>query len=262
MGLFKGLFGGREKQPPPPPSDKVLAIQDELRRRVRPCLRLRPEGEGVSRLGGEPELTGEWPAWKGGSMAFVAQLDLAEMRAAGGPDWLPATGRLLFFCEPGAWGDDPEDAGSAMVRHETAPAEPRLPPLDLPRKARIQATPVSFEAGESWPSEERLEIDWDGMGKQDYIALEAFVEAHTPEPPAHQVGGYPGAVQDDAMEAICQEMTKSSGALEDWRLLLQVDSARDQGMQWFDTGRLYFWIREQDARAGDFSKVWLIVQSG
>jgi len=118
MGFLKGLFGGREKSPPPPPSEKVLAIQDALRARVQPCLRLRPGGEGPSRLGGEPELTGEWPVWKGGPMVFVAQLDLAEMRTAGGPDWLPAAGRLLFFCEPGAWGSDPEDAGGALVRHE------------------------------------------------------------------------------------------------------------------------------------------------
>ncbi|MDO8408772.1 MAG: YwqG family protein [Phenylobacterium sp.] len=262
MGFLKGLFGGREKSPPPPPSDKVLAIQDALRARVQPCLRLRPGGAGASRLGGEPELTGDWPVWKGGPMVFVAQLDLTEMRSAGGPDWLPAAGRLLFFCEPGAWGSDPEDAGGALVRHETAPAEPRLPPTDLPREARFKATPVSFEAGESWPSQERLEIDWDTIGKHDYAALEAFEEAHTPETPAHQVGGYPGAVQDDAMEEICQEVTQSPRGAQDWRLLLQVDSDRERGMTWFDSGRLYFWIREQDARAGDFSKVWLIVQSG
>jgi uncharacterized protein YwqG len=31
-------------------------------------------------------------------------------------------------------------------------------------------------------------------------------------------------------------------------------------MMWVDTGRIYFWIREQDARAGDFSKAWMILQ--
>jgi uncharacterized protein YwqG len=30
---------------------------------------------------------------------------------------------------------------------------------------------------------------------------------------------------------------------------------------WGDTGTLYVWVREQDARMGDFSRVWMIVQS-
>ncbi|MEI6282462.1 MAG: DUF1963 domain-containing protein [Alphaproteobacteria bacterium] len=31
-------------------------------------------------------------------------------------------------------------------------------------------------------------------------------------------------------------------------------------MSWFDQGRLYFWIYEQDALVGDVSKVWMILQ--
>lgn len=46
----------------------------------------------------------------------------------------------------------------------------------------------------------------------------------------------------------------------EWGLLLQVDTDNDAGMMWGDTGMLYFWIREQDARAHDFSKVWMILQ--
>jgi uncharacterized protein YwqG len=51
-----------------------------------------------------------------------------------------------------------------------------------------------------------------------------------------------------------------SSAPADWRLLLQLDTDNDAGMMWGDTGTLYFWIREQDARAGDFSKIWMILQ--
>jgi len=51
------------------------------------------------------------------------------------------------------------------------------------------------------------------------------------------------------------------GNVTDWRLLLQLDTDDDAGMMWCDVGSLYFWVREQDARAGDFSAAWMILQS-
>ena len=38
------------------------------------------------------------------------------------------------------------------------------------------------------------------------------------------------------------------------------DTDDDTGWMWGDVGTLYFWIREQDARAGDFSRVWMVFQ--
>ena len=29
---------------------------------------------------------------------------------------------------------------------------------------------------------------------------------------------------------------------------------------WGDVGTVYFWVRESDARRGDFSKVWMVFQ--
>ena len=41
------------------------------------------------------------------------------------------------------------------------------------------------------------------------------------------------------------------------RLLLQVDEEKDSGMQFGRGGRLFFFIREQDLKTRDFSKVWV-----
>ena len=46
----------------------------------------------------------------------------------------------------------------------------------------------------------------------------------------------------------------------DWRLLLQLDSDETAEMMWGDSGMLYYWIRQQDLRALDFSNTWLVLQ--
>ena len=82
--------------------------------------------------------------------------------------------------------------------------------------------------------------------------------------PAHQMAGYPSPIQDDRMELCCQQIVHPEGTIPDaanWRLLLQLDTDDEAGMMWVDEGRLYFWIHEKDALAGDFSKAWMILQS-
>lgn len=110
-----------------------------------------------------------------------------------------------------------------------------------------------------------MAIDWDHLNTASADTLEEALVSLAPTAPAHQIGGYPSPVQSDGMEAECENIARRSGHgggdPADWRLLLQLDTDEDVGMMWYDVGALYFWIREQDARAGDFSKVWTILQS-
>jgi uncharacterized protein YwqG len=211
-------------------------------------------------------MVAEWPRYKGRALCCVAQLDLPQVRAAGGPAWLPDSGRLLFFyeLEHGSWGFDPKDAGSAVVIHEVGPPIAAAEPDDLSDDAKFPAYPVAFVTGISFPTEERLGIDWKSLNRASADAFEQALADMAPSPPAHQIGGYAAPVQNDTMEVECQDIAgrlgHRGGSAADWRLLLQIDTDDEAGMMWGDVGSLYFWIREQDARAGDFSRVWMILQ--
>ena len=277
--MFKWLFGrnGKGAKHARDPAEAARAVLAQLEALAQPCLRVHKGGPGNSRLGGIPDLATPWPRYEGRPLGCVAQLDLEEMKAAGGPDWLPATGRLIFFyeLEHGSWGIEGKDAGSAIVIYETGDQAQAIVAGDLPEDARFPSYPVRFTAATSLPSESRLEVDWKRLTKAEHLAVEAAVEALQPPGPVHQVGGYPQSVQGDDMEVQCQSVTEGlylgdrggsktsermSSSAADWRLLLQLDTDNDAGMMWGDTGVLYFWIREQDARAKDFSRVWMILQ--
>lgn len=282
MSFLKKLFGrsgGGKTAQSVDSAAQIEAAMALVTAQAIPCLRMVTGGDGASRLGGAPEMSGDWPRADGRPMSLVAQLDLAEVRSAGGPEWLPANGRLLFFYDLDAspWGLGPEDAGTFLVRHETSPAAALPPPADLDADAVFPACPVRFEAALSYPNAERAGVDWSNFPGRAEGQLERLLEALEPAEPAHQVGGYALAVQDDEMDEQCQLVTNglylgggdaySTAEAEalrpgaaDWRLLLQIDSDGKAGMMWGDAGRLYFWVREQDARAGDFSKAWVILQ--
>jgi uncharacterized protein YwqG len=108
-------------------------------------------------------------------------------------------------------------------------------------------------------------------------AFDALREAEYGHGPKHQIGGYPDPVQGAEMDQECQlasnglSVGNSSGyddpraealraGASDWRLLLQLDSDDDLKVMWGDCGRIYFWVREQDARKRDFSGAWLVLQ--
>jgi Domain of unknown function (DUF1963) len=94
----------------------------------------------------------------------------------------------------------------------------------------------------------------------------------------HQLMGHADPVQND-MQLQCQLVSNGiycggpagyvdprRGALEagasDWMLLLQVDTDENAGMEWGDSGRLYYWIKRSSLQSRSFDDVWLILQCG
>lgn len=271
MSFFKGLFGVFAKGGAAPSRDaaeRANAVVARLRALAQPCVRITAGGAGNSRLGGVPDLLAPWPRYEGRPLSCIAQLDLAELSAAGGPEWLPDDGRLMFFyeLEHSSWGVEAKDAGSSVVIYEAGEPSAAAEPTDLGEGARFPAYPVKFSRAASFPSEERIGLDWSTMTNAEGRAVEAAIERLEPPEPVHQIAGFPRPMQTDDMEEQCRSMmwdlkrAERMSPAADWRLLLQIETDDEAGMTWADTGTLYFWIREQDARARDFSKAWMILQ--
>ncbi len=291
MNWFKKLFGGKKPQSrakitskasPPSPPVTTAELRQRFGALATSAVHLRAtENPSFSQLGGEPLLPEEvrWPEWKGKPLSFLAPIDLAEVHAVL-PSFLPRSGLLLFFYDQdqSVWGFDPKDEGAWKVFHvegEVAYWQRRSTPAGVDKGARFQCKPIAFHAMQSFPDAQRIESgfardrDWDAYYELRHEAFEGDVR--------HQMLGYPSPVQSDDMELDCQlasngiylggpegyqdaRVTELKSGAKDWKLLLQLDSDDDAGWMWGNAGTLYFWIREQDARRGDFSKVWLSFQ--
>ncbi len=268
---------------------KASDISQRLMAMKRPAVALKSATKstrGFSRLGGLPNLPEGtvWPEWNGAPLAFLAQIDLAELPSPLPLEHLPATGRLYFFFdqEQSVWGIDPKDRGGWQVLYsQDAPsAAPNPAPAGL--EDVFDEKYLSAHAIDSIPSPDRLNLDLSDSDNDDAFdeasdAIDALRDDPFEDFVYHQMGGYPNAIQSDDMELDCQMTAHglSCGTPEDyqdpriadlektkddWQLLLQIDSDDDTAMMWGDSGTLYFWIRSQDLAKRDFSKVWMILQ--
>lgn len=255
----------------------------------RPCVLLRG-GHCNSKIGGMPDgLSVEWPTFKDTPLSFLAQLDLSEIRQANGPDWLSSVGSLFFFydAEHQPRGFDPADRGGWSVICQS-PGESDVSPTNVPNLPSGSIFPekrLCASVGECLPDANSEKIivyfiDAYDTYREYFQRIFDDAEERYEGLPTHQVGGFPSPMQGGRMELQAQLVSNglycgnSSGyddprakglesGAKDWLLLLQLDSDDDVDMIWggdWDYGRLYFWIREQDARRGDFSNVWLVRQ--
>jgi uncharacterized protein YwqG len=246
-----------------------------MKRMARQTLLLAPTKTSVfSKLGGDPELPEglDWPESVKEPRAFLAQIDLAEVRASDGPEWLPAEGRLYAFYDEWRAGF----ADEVRIVSSNDPAGPPMPsPPTLAPKWRFPERRTAFLPFKSIPS-----LDWLGVDTADLDVSEEELDNLSDAPDApfgdelqHRIGGYPSEIQGSEMRLECEYLARGLKAGREepppnilrasrtWRLLLQIDSDPALTMNFGDGGRLHVFIRERHARAGDFSKTVSLSQT-
>ena len=261
-------------RPPSASSSDASRLRGRMRRLARPTLLLVPSAAaGFSKLGGDPELPDgvAWPEVRGRPCAFLAQVDLAALQRHATLDWLPDAGLIQAFVDPEGYGF----ADQVQVHLGEGPAGgPRSPPA---RGLRFPEQHVGFQRYTSLPS-----LDWLGVDVAEADLSESDLDelADLPGEPfgdeiQHRIAGYPSEIQDEQMAVSCElirrglppahEGTEITPAIlrasKAWRLLLQIDSDPALKMNWGDGGRLYVFVREQDAKAGDFAGTITLSQS-
>ncbi len=230
---------------------------------------------GKTKIGGHPDLYEgfKWPLNEGHYLAFLAQVNLADVSHFDHDHILPSRGMLYFFYDSNdmPWGYDIQDRDAFRVFYYDIPLD-KLKRLDYPTALSHQldsifpAVAVRLSNKWSLPNLEKKVFKNDKY--LDYISLEDGKETY--------MLGYCKNIQEDVSLSCAmtkhdclvdhfhkltkQEKQKLKLEKDEWILLFQLDSINECHMMWGDMGILYFMIRKDDLSNRRFENVWMILQ--
>jgi len=240
---------------------------------------------GLSKVGGCPDLPSNqsFPKWKDVPLAFLAQINLADISAFTASSVLPSSGILSFFysATQETWGYDPKHKGSWQVYFfaDLETLERIEFPNDLPEEGHYSTCSLSFFEELAIPPWESILIDELDLSREEMDSYINLAESIISDGSGlvNRILGYPEQIQGD-MQIECQMVSNGiyygdakahehprykelmPGAT-DWELLLQLDSEEDSAqMIWGDVGRVYFWIHKRSLANREFDKVWFQLQ--
>lgn len=256
--------------------------------------------KGASRMAAAPDLPAgfQWPERNGQPLGLLAQIRLEDVAPHDEQGLLPESGWLCFFysaAKAPLVGNYPEDrTGWAVAYFDGEPSALRR--VELPAGVGEAYPPCSVKVWKEWtlPSltEHSALLNRDDSCRQFYDDLCAVLAQRPKVPGWHHLLGHSQNTWGP-MRPICAlasggfaltaetdkddpEVQAALAGRDDWVLLLQVDlsalaaaeaSSRPGpspalSRRGFFSGsdRLYYWIRGDDLRARDFSRVWAVRQ--
>ena len=220
---------------------------------------------GASRTGGVPDVPPDfkWPERNAMPQSFVAQIYLDEAHPYDTHGALPARGMLWFLrCETGnVWGGSRGSWWLECLFIEDYSGLQRIAaPAKLPAESQFKACTVSFANEVTLSQSPNLTFPiLTGQTMKSEIRDAAVDISHFRGSwrCALPVVGNPQTIQDD-MRLECQlashgitdindpRANELSKGANEWQLLLQVDTDEDIGMQWGNTGMIYYWLKVSD----------------
>ncbi len=258
-----------------------------------------PLSLGASKIGGKPHLPSDftWCRYDGESydgerkdrpLAFLMQINLAEVAPFDKDGLLPKRGMLYFFYEPESmrWGFLPDDKGSARVFYYDIPADELCEtdlPEDLDRQYTCAECALTFSAVQNLPSYEEFSEHVDGeYGDWDEYeeAVSGFgIDTDYDSESIVKLLGYADIIQSEMLSE-CEMVTRNidcgHGPVSlsedtkadikekslDWILLCQIGTITTENNEWMwgDCGCLYFYIRKDDLATRNFDNIWMILQ--
>ena len=265
-------------------------VAQQIAALTQDCIRLKAapaeESEialGASKLGGNPDVPSgfEWPEWQGVNLAFIAQINLAEIPQTTQTNMLPKTGLLSFFYDPdqNTWGFDPKDRGSWRSYYFSLDNLERMTTPSYNSEYMDDPYPgcrVDYELTNYYPDPFDDAIKELQFTESELDRYWEFYEDVYKMSCNHQLLGRPDVIQNP-MELECElasngiytgdtawtkrlDLFMHKRRAKNWRLLLQIDTDDDANMMWGDGGMLYYWIKEEDLIQRNFSETWMILQ--
>lgn len=210
-----------------------------------PGVQIKSGGVGKSGFYPAPKVPAgfEWPRVNGVPLGLVFHMDLGELAAVHRFDWLPETGTLLVFLDGDRFF---ENDGFRVIY---VPDGEYWTAIENPSDLPFLPAPAEFRAVRTLRDLEELERATGFENDEAYAALEnEWLGEHE----VHQIGGHPMGIHQGPIPE-----PESEGP---WQLLLQLDSDPDHESDWVDGGRLYLFVPERRAKAGDFSVLWSEIQ--
>jgi uncharacterized protein YwqG/predicted DNA-binding WGR domain protein len=227
------------------------------------------------------------------SLPFIAQFNLAELHPYDVEGLLPDSGMLYFFYNREPYGPSGKDflkpENWTVLYHAGADGNlaTATAPIPIPPHMDYGACAIAFHNEVTLPHVESYYIGVPG-NKTVKVALmtgeeedeeeewdayaELLYELRANEN-IHQMLGHADGVQPYTLENGYQDVRdvffpgnspfkslseeEQSEEIFQGRLLLQISGEKSNKMEFGQGGRLFFFIREQDLKARDFSKVWV-----
>jgi uncharacterized protein YwqG len=274
----------------PIPPD-LAELEDRIIDAVAPCIVLSPAtgDEPRTRLGGDPLVPrgAVWPHVEGRPLAFLGQLDFAELAQANGPALgLPSRGVLALFYDVDAYVDGSAPEHRPHWQLVWSPDPEHCEVAKAPDALRSPAEPLVADEAISVPSRADLTLSrWHPSPTRApwYEAYADFSErlalSQGRMPPLaglqQQVGGYGDWSQRDAriiaqLASQGRSVPPNAGTLSSlpppeavasasrWKLLWQLRLLADPAT-WIDRGTLYVLIRDHDLAQCAFHRAWVVL---